>query len=171
MIYFYPDGPLLHWKTSVPLVCAALADARDLMNGCADSDDPPPRWAGHTTKQRREQLKEDKARKARLCQALAAVVIALRLNAGASQRDLAMYMKPTRTYISKIERGCNTMTLGQMQKFARALGVEPFVFIGIAERLAERWERDADQEAGGGTQAATEPSVSPCLSGENSGEK
>jgi len=60
-------------------------------------------------------------------------VRALRLKKGISQEDLADRCGVHRTYMGRIERGETNITLTNIYKVARGLGVSPASLLGEAE--------------------------------------
>lgn len=66
---------------------------------------------------------------------LAALLRALREEAGLTQIDLAQRLNETQSAISKVESGQRRLDLIQLSTYTRALGIK-------LRTLIDRWERD-----------------------------
>ena len=74
-------------------------------------------------------------------QALGREIQHRRLQAGASQDELAASAGVTRNYVSELERGLKSPTLRTLSGLASALGVAPHVLLSAAEgRLSDQPE-------------------------------
>ena len=66
----------------------------------------------------------------------------LRLRSGMSQRDLSKLLCVPRTYISKVENGNATPTLGSLARYADGLGVTVIVILRMCEILMNGMDDD-----------------------------